>query len=256
MLAPLLLSLLMSPPVLENTWAKLPTPRGTHVEVRWNRSAQTKGPIMVVAPGQSCNARRPLFEALESAALKQGLSMVRLEWSYCLNEESKRQPSIDLAAEREDIATVLAWVKSQNRPVVLAGKSLGSLVSYQVFQKTADLKAVALLTPVCSYPEDDNGQPLKTPLNKMSEHYPGLGQDKRSVLLSMGSQDSLCHLPYLYHAIRDTGSHLTIQTFGGGHSLGILGVDKKEDISATQRNLAAFAAGVINWALLVPTEKL
>lgn len=235
--------------VSEPQWQRLPN---SQTEIRLLAPASAQAPLLVVAPGQSCNARRPLFEAIESAARAQGIGLLRLEWSYCANPEGQRRPSADYAAERQDIERALSWASAQaslqKRQLLLAGKSMGSLVSYQVFQQSSQLKGLGLLTPVCSYDSDEQGQPLNPPLNQMSENYPELAKVTRPTLISLGSQDSLCHLPYLYQAIQASQPNLSLQIFGGGHSLQILNAQNQENAPATARNLAAFANSLINWA--------
>lgn len=234
-------------------WQLLKTPRQSQIELQWLAPNSPTAPVVVVAPGQSCNARRPLFEALAQAAQSQGVGLLRLEWSYCSLEKDKRNPSPELKGEKEDVQTALNWLKQTGvkNPVLLAGKSLGSLVSYAVFQSTPNLKGLALLTPVCSYNEDDKGQMLNPPQNKLAEHYPGLAQLQRPFLISLGNEDSLCHLPYLYTVMQNAGPKHQLQVWGGGHSLGIsLSADKMDEV-ATERNLNAFAQGMMNWAWLV-----
>lgn len=250
MLTPLLLatSTLVGIP---SPWYSLPT--HPQVEIRTLAPAHPQAPVLIIAPGQSCNARRPFFEAIESAALAQGLGLVRMEWSYCRQPEGQRQPSPKLAREQAEVSAVISWASQElsltGRPLLLAGKSLGSLVSYEVFSQTPTLKGLALLTPVCSYATDEQGNPQKIPLNTMAKHYPALGSDLRPQLVSGGSQDELCHLPYLYQAIQQSGPQLTLQTFEGGHSLGIFTPDNKENTQASARNLKVFAEALVNWSL-------
>jgi predicted alpha/beta-hydrolase family hydrolase len=237
------------------TWQSLKTPRQSQMEIQWLAPSSPTAPVLVVAPGQSCNARRPLFEALGQAAQNQGVGLLRLEWSYCSLDKDKRKPSTELQGEKEDIQSALNWLKQTGvkNPVLLAGKSLGSLVSYSVFQNQPELKGLALLTPVCSYNEDEKGQLLNPPINMLEKHYPGLAQIQRPLLVSLGNDDSLCHLPYLYTVLQNAGAgpNQQLQVWGGGHSLGIaLSADKMDEV-ASERNLNAFAQGVMNWAWLV-----
>lgn len=239
------------------SWQSLKTPRQSQMEILWQAPKSASAPVIVVAPGQSCNARRPLFEALAHAAHTQGVGLLRLEWSYCNLEKDQRKPSPELQGEKEDIQSALNWLKQTGvkNPILLAGKSLGSLVSYGVFQNQPELKGLALLTPVCSYNEDEKGQLLNPPMNMLAQHYPGLAQFQRPLLVSLGNDDSLCHLPYLYTVLQSTdlgtGAKHQLQVWGGGHSLGIALTADKIDEVATERNLSAFAQGVMNWAWLV-----
>ncbi|MBT9547664.1 MAG: hypothetical protein IV090_19890 [Candidatus Sericytochromatia bacterium] len=170
------------------TWQRLKTPRQSQMEILWQAPKSPQAPVLVLAPGQSCNARRPLFEALAHAAHTQGVGLLRLEWSYCNLEKDQRKPSPELTSEKEDVETALNWIKQAGvkNPILLAGKSLGSLVSYGVFQSHPELTGLALLTPVCSYNEDEKGQLLNPPQNMLAQHYPGLAQIQRPLLVSLG----------------------------------------------------------------------
>lgn len=180
------------------TWQSLKTPRQSQMEIQWLAPSSPTAPVLVLAPGQSCNARRPLFEALAQAAHNQGVGLLRLEWSYCSLAKDLRKPSPELQGEKEDIQSALNWLKQTGvkNPVLLAGKSLGSLVSYGVFQNQPELKGLALLTPVCSYNEDEKGQLLNPPNNMLEKHYPGLAQLMRPLLVSLGKADKPIYHQY------------------------------------------------------------
>ncbi len=170
------------------SWQSLQTPRQSQMEILWQAPKSASAPVIVVAPGQSCNARRPLFEALAQAAHHQGVGLLRLEWSYCSLAKDMRKPSPELTSEKADVETALNWLQQTGakNPILLAGKSLGSVVSYGVFQSHPELKGLALLTPVCSYNEDEKGQLLNPPKNMQAQHYPGLAKMQRPLLVSLG----------------------------------------------------------------------
>lgn len=247
--------LLAQPSSQVSEWQKLKTPRGSVLEMQLQMPAQaTNYPILILAPGQSCNARRPFFEAMAQAAREANVGLVRLEWSYCVADSSKPQPSEDLSAEAEDLSTVLDYVRKlpgvKASQLLMGGKSLGSLVTWKVLAQEPTLKAAALLTPVCSYDRDDQGQPLAARKNLVDENYPNLAQEKRPLLFLLGNQDSLCHPPILYQALAQTQGNVSAEVFGGGHSLNLLKPDQSDDTEATAHNLKTAAQALFNWIKL------
>ncbi|MEZ0367854.1 MAG: alpha/beta family hydrolase [Candidatus Sericytochromatia bacterium] len=238
------------------SWQKLKTPRGSEVEIQVQLPAGvTSPPLLILAPGQSCNARRPFFEAMAQAALAQQVGLVRLEWSYCVAGGGKGNPSPDLAAELEDLRTVLGYARKlpgiDVKRILIGGKSLGSLVAWKLLQEDAAIPAAALLTPVCSYDRDDKEQVLPEPKNLIPENYPGLAAESRPLLFVLGNQDSLCHPPLLYAGLAQTRGKASVVVVGGGHGLNLVTADKKDDPAGTERNLKSAALALFNWVRLV-----
>lgn len=256
MLIPFLTSLMLVNPSLsfnqtqvqpEPVWQKVKTSRGTELEIHVH-SAGADAPVLVMAPGQSCNARRPFFEAFAQASADRQMTLVRLEWSYC---QTKTQPAEDLETEVQDLQTALAYARNlpgaKSNKVYLAGKSLGSLVAWKVFQRDPQIPAAALLTPVCSYDRDEQGKLLPERQNLLVENYPGLKAEKRPVLFLLGHQDSLCYPPILYAGLSESLGSISVSVLGGGHSLNLQTPDQKEDPLATEHNLKTAAQVLVNW---------
>lgn len=230
---------------------RLTTPRGDQLEVTVHE-APAKSPTLVVAPGQSCNSKGPLFETMGLLGPRAGFTVIRFEWAYCLKDPSKPIPSTDLKNEIEDFVTVLDFAKTLGSvdadKITLAGKSLGSGVAHSVFLKSPSVKALALLTPICSYATDEAGRPLEVPERVTEENYPGLKKEIRPVLMAMGDRDSLCLLPVLYDYLKDSTGNIQVSVAGGDHGFRMKQADGSLDSLKTARNIETVVNGLINWA--------
>ena len=205
----------------------------------------------MIAPGASCNAKSPLFERIGQEGALAGFTVVRFEWAYCAKPAAERNPSPKLELEIEDYVTVLNYAKTlpgiDASRLLLAGKSQGSLVAYAVFRQTPEAKALALLTPVCSYTTDDDGKLLAAPLRVGEENYPSLKMDPRPVLMTMGDQDDLCRLAILFDYLKDSRGNIEVSVAGGDHGFNI----KKNgtvDNLRTARNILNVVNHLLNWA--------
>jgi predicted alpha/beta-hydrolase family hydrolase len=231
---------------------RLTTSRGAVLEVTVHAAAAVNSPTIVIAPGVSCNSKGPLFEAVGNKGSLAGFTVVRFEWAYCLIDPTKPNPSPDLKNELEDYFTVLNYAKTlpsvDASKILLAGKSLGSIVAYTVFQSTESVKALILLTPVCSYITDDNGNPLEKPMQVCEENYPGLKKDIRPVMMAMGDKDDRCILNILFDYLKDSSGNIEVTVAGGDHGFRIKKSDDTVDDLRTMRNIDSVVTGVLNWA--------
>ncbi len=232
----------------------LKTSRGSEVHVTLHIPQGSNLPAIVVAPGQSCNSKGALFETLGNLGDGEKLAVVRFEWSYCNSNPSQPTPSADLKNEIEDFKTVLEFAKSHaaidKNSIILAGKSLGSLVSYSVFANEPSAKGLILFTPICSYTTDDNGNLLPEPLNVCDDNYPKIKEDKRPVLMTMGNGDSLCLIPVLYDFLKDSKGNIAIVVAGGDHGFRSKDSAGAVDKAKTQKNINSVVTSALNWVLL------
>lgn len=233
---------------------KINTPRGSEVEITIHSSSNTKKPTIIVAPGQSCNSKGPLFETLGTKGSLENFTVVRFEWAYCLKDPSKPIPSENLANEIEDFKAVMSYALSQDsvdeKQIFIAGKSLGSVVAHEVFQSTPQALGLVLLTPLCSYTTDDNGNPLPTPMQVCEENYPLLKQDLRPIYMAMGDHDSACVINVLFDYLKDSKGNILVNVAGGDHGFRIKNSSGKLDEVKTQRNIDSVVSGILNWASL------
>lgn len=213
-------------------------------------SSKLNSPTVIVAPGQSCNSKGPLFEEMGIAGAKADFTIVRFEWAYCLT--ATPTPSPNLINEIEDYQAVMAHALTlpQVDParLVLAGKSLGSIVAYAVFSTTPAARALSLLTPVCSYTTDEEGRRLPEPLRVCEENYPNLKDDPRSVHMAMGDKDDLCILHVLFDYLKDSKGNIHVKVAGGDHGFRLRKTDGSLDNERTQRNILTVVQGFFNWA--------
>lgn len=228
---------------------KILSPRGLEVEVTVHSSSNSKKPTIIIAPGQSCNSKGPIFETLGVSGSIENYTIVRFEWAYCLVDPAKPIPSDDLSAEVQDFQTVLEYARTiptvDSDKIILAGKSLGSVVAYSVFKATPKAKGLVLLTPLFSYIGDD-GKPVETG----DEYYPGLKKDTRPVYLAYGDEDNACISHILFNYLKDATRNISVQTAGGDHGFRIKGLDGKVDNVKTQTNINSVIDAVLNWASL------
>lgn len=231
---------------------KILTPRGAEVEVTVELAPSRTGRTLIVAPGQSCNSKGPLFEAIGRLGPVADFTVVRFEWAYCLKDPKNSVPSQDLKNEIEDYQTVLAYAKTlpgvDAGAITLAGKSLGSMVAYSVFHSTPTAKALVLLTPICTYTTDDNGNSIPEPLRVCEQSYPGLKSDARPVFMTMGQKDDLCLLNVLFDYLKDSVGNIQVSVAGGDHGFRIQKADGTLDDQKTARNIEAVVNGLFNWA--------
>ena len=196
---------------------KVQTPRGAFVHVTVDRPAPSygKAPLLVIAPGQGYHKELPLIKALASKAAAAGIIVYRFDWSYFSADPKAGQPSDDLKNEVEDMQAVIDLVKrdasGDSSRIVLAGKSLGTLVSYQLFNSNKDYTGLILMTPLCTEP--DSGAAIG------ETSYPGFTKNSRSISIIIGNSDPMCKLAALYDFARPTGGNISIDVFNGGHSL-------------------------------------
>jgi predicted alpha/beta-hydrolase family hydrolase len=117
-----------------------------------------------------------------------GFLALRFDWAYFT---AKGKPAADLATEFEDATSAIAFVRARPgvKKVILAGKSLGSLVTVLVAsRKDANLAGAGLLT----LPVRDPGAAERRP--QVAE----LAKVECPVVIVNGDTDPLCDVKELY----------------------------------------------------------
>lgn len=220
LVVPVLSSLSLSAQTLKmalmKTTQPLQTPRGAKIVIDiFNASADR---VLLLAPGQGCSPRHDLYDSLALEAVKNDVKLVRLYWAYCLTEPTGGPNS--LKEEIEDFQTALHYIREDlsvpAEKIWLGGKSLGSFVSYEVFQKENASPGLILLTPVCTQEDEKTGAST----NSMNEFYPGLKNEKRPVLLVQGDQDGLCLSRHLDEYLKEAPAHFRLLRVPGNHGFG------------------------------------
>jgi alpha/beta superfamily hydrolase len=119
---------------------KLKTPRGAVLDVIAEFPAgDGPFPTVILAPGQGYHMGLPAMEQTAKEMVVQRIAVYRFNWAYFSNDAKNGQPSKEYVAEIEDMTAVLTKVRSDPRvakdKIAVAGKSLGSLVAWQVLAK-------------------------------------------------------------------------------------------------------------------------
>lgn len=196
--------------------------------------AQGKAPAVVIAPGQGYHMDLPLTRGLADAAVAAGFVAARFDWRY---HAKGGEPAEDLASEVADLEAVLDRVKADPRVdparVVLAGKSLGTMVAYRVLRKRPEVKGAVLLTPIFRSKESQE------------THYPDLPGLDRPVTFLVGDNDAgNCQLPVMYEAIAQVKAPLAkAVVVAGNHSLEVA----PRGDAANGPNLRAATAIAVHW---------
>tara|TARA_R110002072_G_scaffold922_15_gene7344 strand:- start:415 stop:1182 length:768 start_codon:yes stop_codon:yes gene_type:complete len=245
LLAALTLLLIATPAWAAPETKTLDAPRGAKVPVAIHvpaakapfADAEGKRPALLIAPGQGYHMGLPLIAGLAEEAALAGLVAYRFDWAYTA---AKGRPAPDLASEIEDMETALQALLADPRVdpsrVFIAGKSLGTLVSYRVFAAHPALKALFLLTPVGRGGVETN--------------YPQLAETKRPILMTLGNRDPLCPLPVLYAALAKTKGNVATLVVAGDHGMN---VGDWRDPAFKERNAANIRAaleGTVHWMRL------
>jgi predicted alpha/beta-hydrolase family hydrolase len=137
--AVLTLVLVVLPVELRAEALKLTTPRGAVLEVI-AELPPGPGPFaaVVLAPGQGYHMNLPAIEQPAKRLLAQGVAVYRFNSAYFSRTSQSGSPSEDLSREIEDLATVIARVRSEpridQRKVSVGGKSLGSVVAWRLLR--------------------------------------------------------------------------------------------------------------------------
>ena len=216
---------------------KIDTPRGQSVEMLLDfPSGAEPFPVLLLAPGQGYHARLPVLENLAQSLKAQGVAVVRFNWAYFSKDPKSGEPSEGFTKEVEDFRAVLKalrQVKSLDLGrLALGGKSLGTLVAWQVFRDEPTAVASVLLTPVCISQSEDKAT------EAMFENYVGLRDNTRPLLLLSGDADSICPSKFLYNAASRIADRTRVVVIGGDHSFRAKDGDDAKQQSEVNLDLA------------------
>lgn len=217
----------------------LTTPRGEKVEVTATfPEGSAKVPCVVAAPGRGYHKDKPILKGLAQACPPRGLAVVRFDWAY---RAKKGEPSADLSREVEDLETVLAWAKAHKRVdaarLVLAGKSLGTIVAHRVARAHPEVKGELLLTPLVASREAG------------PTAYEGILEAGRRVAFVVGDADAEnCPLAALYGLAADAAGKVSIVVVPGDHGLEVAAGKDAAAEKANEGNLAAALPIIARWA--------
>ncbi|MBX3019071.1 MAG: hypothetical protein KF767_14380 [Bdellovibrionaceae bacterium] len=223
------------------------TPRGAKIVIDLYDGAPGATRLMLLAPGQGCNARLEMYDRLAEESQDTGVRLARLYWAYCVADPAKGQPSGMLENEIEDMETAIQKLATDlsltREQIVLGGKSLGSFVSHDIFRREAKHPSLVLLTPVCSHAEKE-GEPAQ---NYMNENYPTLATETRPVLVVNGTSDPLCETRHLLEFLAGKGPNFKVMVTHGNHALGMTDANGTWLDAEYTANLKAVGRWIFSW---------
>lgn len=205
------------------TSIEIPTPRGAKLKAFIHLPASdTPAPAVVIGPGQGYHMDLPLVKTLAEKVAGLGYAAIRFNWNY--HTEGGR-PSADLSSELEDFAAAVNFAKAHEKidaeKIIVAGKSLGTFLAYRHFKTDSSVRGLALLTPVCTWRWDDEGNELEEPIATGAENYPTLPQSDRPVVVALGNRDPICSVPMMYDFLKDSNGNVATLVLEGDHSMNI-----------------------------------
>jgi alpha/beta superfamily hydrolase len=229
------------------------TPRGKTVAGFIHYADKSPSAAVVLAPGRGYNMELPLTKDLAEKLAASGISAVRFDWAY-YSEGGK--PSPELVNELEDYKSVVEFLKTNRKidstQLVVAGKSLGTVVASRYFEKNQTATALFLLTPICANWYDDQGNELENPTNGAKKNYPQLLKETRDVVILLGDQDpNNCPLPFLYDFLKESTGNIKALVVGGNHSLELGDRDDEKFQKPNRQNMEAAQNMIIHWAHLI-----
>jgi predicted alpha/beta-hydrolase family hydrolase len=240
---------------VETTQVK--TPRGASVNVAINvpdSGRSEKRPAVIIAPGAGYHMELPILKELAEKLAAAGVLAYRFDWNYYSTDPQKGQSSAGLAKELEDMQSVVNLAKADARvdpsQIIIAGKSMGSVVAFNVFIRDRSAKAAVLLTPLCSATTDEKGNPISSPRAVGSANYPTLTDVTRPVVLVLGNSDPACFVPNLFDWLKASkGSNVVTAVVGGDHGLNI--ISNNFDDPRNAANISASVQIVSHWIKLI-----
>ena len=215
------------------------TSRGASVEV-YVELPSGAGPFaaVVLAPGQGYHMRLPLLEQTARALVREGIAVYRFNWAY-FTATPKGTPSEQLTFELQDMQAVINLARTAShidpKRIAVGGKSLGSLVAWQVFEKDKSLAGLLLMTPVCSRIPDGQTEPK----SEAAENYPGLAAESRPLAFVLGDQDSFCATDILQRFVSTLKVPPRISIMKGDHNFEVKGLTGTAGQAARDSNLQA-----------------
>ena len=236
---------------------KVKTSRGAIVDVAINIPDHFSGKAaaVVIAPGQGYNMDLPIIKSLAEKLAAEGLIAYRFNWNYYSTDPKNGQPSDDLSNEVQDMQAVVNLAKTDVRvdtsALILAGKSIGTLVSYKIFKTEPSAKALVLMTPLCTSNYDDNGNALPSPLASAAQNYLEFASVNRPVEMVLGNRDPNCSVPMLYDFLKDTRGNVATVVIGGDHSWNVTNGTDPNSTRRNSDNVAAGVAAVSHWIDLI-----
>ena len=202
-------------------------------------AGDAKVPALLIAPGEGYHRNLAITAGLAESAAASGWATLRFDWRYYSNNPADGRASRDFIAEQADFEAALAFLKKHPRVdasrIVIAGKSMGSIVVGRAFVADTTLRALLLFTPVCRSGGD------------AAKNYHGVIADKRPVIVVMGNRDGICPLANLYYWAKDGDPRIAVLTFPGDHGLLVGSAQDSALAPRKQRNIDHAINAAVHW---------
>lgn len=206
-------------------------------------SADGRWPAIVIAPGAGARMKTPVIQGLAQKAAAESIVALRFNWRP--TAVGMRNDLTDLATERADLRAALALLSQSPHvdpnQIAVVGKSLGSIVAYDLLDEVTYLRGAVLLTPICipSYP--------------LQANYPRLTLLKLPVAMIVPNRDPFCPIGGFFADIARASSQLAPVLVAGDHAYRVFPIPERGDplTSRQQRanaeNIASAADMALYW---------
>jgi len=170
-------------------------------------AGKTSAPTIVIASGRSGGMGTSIIKGFADKAVRDGLVAVRFDYTYFTN---KGEPSKGVTDEIDEMNAVINEISKDPRvdtkKMIIAGKSLGSVVAHRVFNQNNTYLGEILLTP------------LVTSQENADRFYPGLVTSGRPIVLVVGNQDTEnAPMGVVYNFLKDSSRKVMLDTVAGDH---------------------------------------
>jgi predicted alpha/beta-hydrolase family hydrolase len=197
----------------------------------------SKMPCIIIAPGSGYHKDRPIIVELAKQANQAGFASLRFNWSP---KPQSMPDSLYPQSQYNDVIHMIELAKKtpqiDSTHIILAGKSLGSVLAYQAALNSKDIFAIVLLTPI--FPAKEYVEQL----------YPQWDKQELPVLVIVGDHDEAnTLLPVLYESASQAKAAVNIVVVGGDHSLNINAGKTGEEQKQNQANIELACKNVISW---------
>lgn len=194
-------------------------------------------PCLILAPGRGYHKDLPILTDLAQQAAAAGYVTVRFNWNYYT---TGGEPSVAVVNEQADLFDVIDYAKTMtgvdSTNIVVAGKSLGSVVAWWVFQKAPSLAGVLVLTPIMVNEQMAN------------DYYHHLQEESRPVTIIVGAQDAdNCPLPVLYDFLGARDVATPVVVVPGDHGLNRGPWDDASWVETNNANIHAANGAAVMW---------
>lgn len=190
-----------------------------------------------IASGRSGGMNTSIVKGLADKAVQSGMVAVRFDYGYFA---AKAEPSKGLTDEADQMNAVINEAfkdpRVDKKRIIIAGKSLGSVVAHRVFQQNNTYLGEILLTPVI--PTVDDGQRL----------YPNLPLSGRPIVLVVGNQDTdNAPLGVVYNYLKDASRKIMLNIMAGDHGFELGAANTNAAKRANAANVDAALETAMYW---------